>query len=161
MPGQSSGPIGVCVVSKSPLLEPRRSRHQNSSTRYLFSVETHKNASRVGPMQPAETHFCVDIYVQYIYSRHTQIPEKGDQSRATHDGLTSRRTGRVSICNACCSALQRSPLLGSPCQILGGVQLEDPGVAAAAAAAETRRLLEPALVHLVCICHFAAAPEQE
>lgn len=81
MPGQSSGPISVCVVSKSPLLEPQRSRYQNSSTRYLISVEMHKNASRVGPMQPAETQFCVKIYVQYIYSRHTQIPEKGHKTR--------------------------------------------------------------------------------
>lgn len=71
-------------------------------------------------MHPAETQFCVDIYGQYIYSRHTQIPEKGDKTREMNDGLKSRRTGRVSICNACCSALQRSPLLGSPCQILGG-----------------------------------------
>lgn len=67
MPGQSSGPISVCVVSKSPLLEPWRSRYQESSTGYLFSVETHKNASRVGPMQPAETQFVL-IYMCSIFT---------------------------------------------------------------------------------------------
>lgn len=100
-------------------------------------------------------------YMQHIYKRHIQSPgrEAEDKTKETNDGLQFRSTGTVSICNVCYSALQRLPPLDSPCQILGVVQLEDPVVAAAAV--ETRRLVDPALIHLVCIYHSAAVSEQE
>lgn len=69
---------------------------------------------------------------------------------------------RVSICDACYLVHQRLPLLGSPCQILGLVQLGGPmaavaavAAAVAAAALGTQLLVCPPLIHPAGIYHFA------
>lgn len=112
--------------------------------------------------QSVETQLYIVKYIQYIYKRHIQVQgeKQEEKTKETTKGLKIRSTGAVSICNVCYWALQRLPPLGSPCQILQLSQLEDPAEAAAAAA-ETRRLVDPAAIHFVRICRFAAVLEQE